>query len=348
MRDFSLRGLSCYNTAMKAIHMTAPGPAAEVLALVDVPEPEITGPTQIKVALRAAGVNPVDTKLRSRGVFYPGALPAILGCDGAGIVTATGSDVKRYQPGDAVWFCHGGLGGAPGNYAEYAVLDESEAEPKPPSLEFTEAAALPLVLITAWEALYDRAGLAPGQTVLVHAGAGGVGHVAIQLARAGGARVATTVSTPEKAEFARRLGADHPIPYRERDFVEAVMEWTQGRGVDVVLDSLGGDTFRHSLDAACVYGQVVTLLDPGRDVDWGPARERNLRIGFTLMLTPMLQDLPQARAHQGEILNRCTTLIEDGKLKPQVSAVLPLAEAAKAHQAIEAGHVQGKIVLDIR
>ena len=330
---------------MKAIHMTAPGLAAEVLKLVEIPEPNITEASQIKVRLKAAGVNPIDTKLRSRGVFYPDALPAILGCDGAGVVTETGDKVTRFQPGDAVWFCHGGLGGAPGNYAEYSLLDQSEAEAKPATLGFEEAAALPLVLITAWEALFDRAGLAAGQTVLIHAGAGGVGHVAIQLAKAVDAQVVTTVSTPEKASLARQLGADKTILYTVEDVNTAVMEWTSGRGVDVVLDTIGGDTFRNSLELACIYGQIVTLLDPGDDVSWGTARNRNLGIHFTLMLTPMLQGLPEARRHQGEILNRCAGLIADGKLKPFVSSTLPLDEAVRAHELIEAGHVQGKIVL---
>ncbi|MEN8206197.1 MAG: zinc-dependent alcohol dehydrogenase family protein [Pseudomonadota bacterium] len=332
---------------MKAIHMTAPGPAAEVLELAEVPEPQITKPGQIKVRLKAAGVNPIDTKLRSRGVFYSDALPAILGCDGAGIVTETGDKVTRLQPGDAVWFCHGGLGGAPGNYTEYTVLDQSEAEVKPAALNFEEAAALPLVLITAWEALFDRAGLAEGQTALIHAGAGGVGHVAIQLAKAVGAKVATTVSTPEKASLTRQLGADRTILYTGEDVNTSVMEWTSGRGVDVVLDTIGGDTFRNSLELACVYGQVVTLLDPGNDVSWSTARNKNLGIHFTLMLTPMLQDLPEARQHQGDILNHCAELIADGKLSPIVSTALPLKEAVRAHELIEAGHVQGKIVLTL-
>jgi NADPH2:quinone reductase len=330
---------------MKAIHMTAPGPATEVLELVEIPEPRITEANQIKVQIKAAGVNPIDTKLRSRGVFYPDALPVILGCDGAGVVTETGDKVTRFQPGDTVWFCHGGLGGAPGNYAEYTVLNESGAETKPVALGFEEAAALPLVLITAWEALFDRAGLVTGQTVLIHGGAGGVGHVAIQLAKAVGAQVVTTVSTPEKASLTRQLGADKTILYTGEDVNAAIMEWTSGRGVDVVLDTIGGDTFRNSLELACVYGQVVTLLDPGNDVSWGTARNKNLGIHFTLMLTPKLQDLPEARRHQGDILNRCAELIADGKLKPLVSSTLLLDEAARAHGLIEAGHVQGKIVL---
>ncbi len=325
--------------------MTAPGPASDVLQSVDVPRPEITRPTQIRVQLKAAGVNPIDTKLRSRGVFYPDALPAILGCDGAGIVTDTGDDVTRFRPGDAVWFCHGGLGDMPGNYAEFTVLEEAEAEAMPPSLDFAAAAALPLVCITAWEALFDRAGLDQGQTVLVHAGAGGVGHVAIQLARAAGARIAATVSSPAKTDFVRELGAEKIIDYREQDVTNEIMAWTTGRGVDVVLDTVGGETFRRSLGAARIYGHVVTLLDPGTDVAWKTARERNLSIHFTLMLTPMLQDLPEARRHQGEILRQCAKLVGNGDLSVRLETTLPLEEAASAHRMIEEGHTRGKIVL---
>ena len=329
---------------MKTILMTAVG-APDVLQPADIPEPEITTPTQIKVNIKAAGINPVDTKLRSRGVFYPDALPAILGCDGAGIVTETGTGVSRFNPGDAVWFCHGGLGGAPGNYAEYTVMEETEAESKPPSLSFEQAAALPLVLITAWEALFDRTRLQAGQSVLIHAGAGGVGHVAIQLAKSVGAKVATTVSTDEKAKFVSRLGADKVINYRQQDFVEQVLKWTNGEGVDAVFDSLGGETFQRSLEAAKVYGHVNTLLDPGTGIEWKEARNRNLCISFTLMLTPMLKNMMDARKHQGEILNRCAGLIEADKLETVVSHEFALEDAAKAHALIEQGHVLGKVIL---
>ena len=329
---------------MKAILMTVVGDP-DVLQPADIPEPEITTPTQIKVNIKSAGINPVDTKLRNRGVLYPDALPAILGCDGAGIVTETGTDVSRFNPGDAVWFCHGGLGGEPGNYAEYTVMEEAEAERKPPSLSFEQAAALPLVLITAWEALFDRARLQAGQSVLIHAGAGGVGHVAIQLAKSVGAQVATTVSTDEKAEFVTRLGADKVINYKQQDFVEQVLQWTNGEGVDVVLDSLGGDTFQRSLAATKVYGHVNTLLDPGTGIEWKEARNRNLSISFTLMLTPMLKKMMDARKHQGEILNRCAELIEAGKLETVVSHEFALEDAAKAHALIEQGHVLGKVIL---
>ncbi len=165
---------------MKAILMTA----VDVLQLQQVPTPEISQPHQVLVALKAAGVNPIDTKIRKRGTFYPEQMPAILGCDGAGIVEAVGAAVQDFRPGDEVYFCSGGLGRAgTGNYAEYALIEADYLAHKPKSLSFAEAAAVPLVLITAWEALYDRARLQSGQSVLIHGGAGGVGHVAIQLAK---------------------------------------------------------------------------------------------------------------------------------------------------------------------
>jgi NADPH2:quinone reductase len=328
---------------MKAIHMTAVG-GPDVLESVEVAEPSLASPTQIKVRVRAAGVNPVDTKLRSRGLFYPDALPAILGLDGAGSVEAVGEAVTRFRAGDRVWYCHGGLGEAPGNYAEYHLIEQDLAQPMPAGMDFSEAAAAPLVLLTAWEALFDRARIQADHSVLIHAGAGGVGHVAIQLAKIAGARVMTTVSTPEKAEFVRALGADRVVDYRRVDLVQAAREWTGGRGVDICLDTVGSEVFKASIPAVAHFGDLVTLLDPGA-VDWKEARNRNLRIGFELMLTPLLRDLPEARAHQGEILRRCGEWIESGRLHIQVGGSYPLAAAAEAHRLIEQGHVQGKLVL---
>ena len=328
---------------MKAIQMTESG-GPEVLRLVDVPEPE-PGPGEIKVRLHAAGVNPIDTKLRSRGVFFENALPAILGCDGAGIVERVGAGVTSFEVGDELWFCHGGLGGASGNYAEVTVVPADVARRKPAPLSFEQAAAAPLILITAWEALFDRAGLQRDQTVLIHGGAGGVGHVAIQLARHAGARVCTTVGSEASARFAESLGAERVIDYREQPFVEAVLDWTGGRGVDVALDIMGGQVFVDTFRAMAHYGNLVTLLDPGSAVQWKEARNRNLRIGFELMLTPMLVNLPAARAHQGEILDRGAELCDAGNLNIEVSGVLPLAQAAEAHRRIETGHTHGKLVL---
>ncbi len=331
---------------MKAVVMTEPGPP-EVLALREVPEPEITRPEQIKVRLHAAGVNPIDTKLRKRGLFYGAQPPAILGCDGAGEVVAVGEQVSRFQPGDQVWFCHGGLGREQGNYAEFTVLDEQRAEFKPAKVDWVHAAAGPLVLITAWEALYDRGRLEPEQDVLIHGGAGGVGHVAVQLAKLRGARVFTTVSSPEKAELVRRLGADVVIDYTRESVAEVVDRVTEGRGVDLVFDTVGPEVFRASIPLLAEYGTLVTILDPGEGLVTSEARNRNLTIAFTLMLTPALKDLPDALAHQGEILRRCGEWMTEGRLRIEVSRVLPLAEAAEAHRLVETGHTLGKIVLDI-
>jgi len=330
---------------MKAIVMTAVG-NPDVLKLQDIADPEITLPTQIKVKLEAAGVNPVDTKIRRNGLLYDRPLPAVLGCDGAGIVVATGPDAGRFNIGDKVWFCHGGLGREAGNYAEYNVLDQRWASLMPQSLSYIEAAALPLVLITAAGALFERGGLQAGQTVLIHAGAGGVGSVAIQLAKLKGARVLTTVSSEQKAEFVKSLGADDVIFYRQDNVIDAVNHLTDGKGADLVFDTVGPDVFKDSIGATAYFGRLVTLLDPGV-VNLAEARLRNLLLGFELMLTPMLKDLPEARDKHIDILMQCAAYIDRGLLKPHVSVQLSLAEAAKAHELIETGHTTGKIVLSL-
>lgn len=330
---------------VKAVLMTNVGDP-EVLQLQEVPDPEIQQDTEILVRLRAAGINPIDTKLRRRGTFYPDQMPAILGCDGAGVVEAIGSGVHKFRVGDEVYFCQGGLGSKLGNYAQVAVVDERFVAPKPASRSFVEAAAAPLVLITAWEALFDRGRLKAGQRVLIHAGAGGVGHVAIQLAKLHGASVCTTVSSDEKAVFVHELGADHTILYKETDFVQVALDWTQGEGVDLVFDTVGGETFYKNFPAVRVYGDLVTILEPDPAyTNWKTARSRNLRISYELMLTPMFQGLVAAQQHQAEILKQCNRWIDEGKLKIHVSKIFPMAEAAAAHQMLETGSVTGKIVL---
>ncbi|MCG6940442.1 MAG: zinc-dependent alcohol dehydrogenase family protein [Thiohalocapsa sp.] len=328
---------------MKAMLMRQPG-GPEVLTETDLPVPELRGPTDLLVRLRAAGVNPVDTKIRGKGPLLPEVLTAVLGCDGAGVVEAVGDAVTRFKPGDAVWYCHGGLGGPHGNYAEYAVVDEAIAQPKPVALGFVQAAAAPLVLITAWEALHDRAHIQADQTVLIHAGAGGVGHVAIQLARIAGARVATTVSSEAKGDFARALGAEFVINYRNEDVAGAIADWTRGRGVDICFDTVGPEVFVRSIETVAVYGDLVTILDPGT-VNLKEARTRNLRISLELMLTPQLRNLPDGLAHQGEILRRCGELCDAGDLRVEVADTYPLERAADAHRRLEAGGMQGKLVL---
>ena len=331
---------------MKAVVMTRTGPA-EMLDYREMPDPEITHPDQIKVRLRSAGVNPVDTKIRRNGLLaVAGVLPAILGCDGAGEVVDAGHAVTRFKVGDRVWFCHGGLGGDPGNYAEYTVLDQRWASVMPRSLDFSQAAAAPLVLITAWGMLFDRGRLQAGQTALIHAGAGGVGHVALQLARQRGARVITTVGSIEHAALARQWGADEVIDYRSQDFVVEVNRLTGGRGADLVMEMVGPEVFVRSMACTACFGDLVTLLDPGA-VPLVEARNRNLRIGFELMLTPQLRDLEEARHHQVAILHQCGEWLDQGVLEIHVSHVFPLVEAALAHRQVETGHTAGKVVLTI-
>ncbi len=329
---------------MKAVLMTAAG-KPEVLQLQEVPTPHLQSDRQLLVRLKAAGVNPIDTKVRTRGTFYPNSLPAILGCDGAGVVEAIGSAVQQFRVGDEVYFCNGGLGGHPGNYAEYALIDERFAARKPANVSFAEAAAAPLVLITAWEALYDRGRLEAGRRVLVHAGAGGVGHVAIQLAKLAGATVCTTVSSPEKAKFVQQMGADRVIFYKETDVVQAVLDWTDGEGVDLAFDTVGGAELSRSFAATAIYGDVVTLLAPDANTDWKTARDRNLRVSYELMLTPMMQEMTKAQQDQAKILQQCARLFEQGQLKIHLQQTLPLAEAAQAHAMLETGTMTGKLVL---
>lgn len=328
---------------MKAIAFKTPGDP-EVLQLCDWNKPPIQSGTELLIRLKAAGVNPIDTKLRQRGTFYPEQMPAILGCDGAGVVEAVGAQVQRFQVGDQVYFCNGGLGAHPGTYAEYATIDQRFAAPKPRSLSFAEAAAAPLVLITAWEALYDRARLESGQRVLIQAGAGGVGHVAIQLAKLRGAHVCTTVSSQEKAEFVRSLGADEVILYPQTSVTAAVMAWSENQGVDVGFDTVGGGTFYQTIEAVKVYGDVVTILEPGEG-SWKIARQRNHRISYELMLTPMLLGLEDAQEHQAWILEECARLLDAGQLKIHLNRTFPLEAAGTAHRLLEAGSMVGKLAL---
>lgn len=332
---------------MKAVVMTQPG-GVEVLEYGDIADPVIQTPTQIKVAIQAAGVNPLDTKIRSRGLFFENALPAVLGCDGAGRVVEVGKEVKTFQTGDHVWFCHGGLGREQGNYAQYTVIEQTQLARMPKTVDFSTAAAAPLVVITAWEALFDRAKLEPGQTILIHAGAGGVGHVAIQMAIHHGARVATTVSSTDKAEYVTALGVEKVIHYTDGNFNlnDEINEWTDGKGAQVVFDTVGGKVLSDCFGYVADYGQVVTLLEPPTDINWKPVRSKNITFSFELMLSPMLRPLEKARQHQIEILNSSARMIDTGNLQLRIQKRFALKAASEAHAMLEAGHNFGKLVLD--
>ncbi len=284
---------------MKAVMLTGAG-GTDMLKLVEVPDPVLEGSQDVLVRLHAAGLNPVDYKLRRKGGFYPNRLPLILGCDGAGVVEAVGEKVTRFKVGDEVFFFNGGMGGDDqGNYAELTAVHEDYLAAKPKSLSMVEAASVPLVWLTAWEALFDRYSLQAGDTILIHGGAGGVGYIAIQIAKQAGATVITTISSPEKAEFAKSIGADHCINYKEEDFVEATLKLTDGRGVDVVFDVVGGQVFADSFPATKIFGHVVTLDEINfSKEDAGAAKLRNLSLSYELMLTPMHFKMHDARVRQ--------------------------------------------------
>ena len=328
---------------MRSVIMTKVG-SPEVLEYRDIDKPNIKSTTELLIRIQAAGVNPVDTKLR-QGLYPMDNLPAVLGCDGSGTVEAVGSEVSKFKVGDDVYFFHGGVGSIQGNYAEFRTIEERFLARKPASLNFTEAAAAPLALITAWETLHDRAQIKSGQTVFINAGAGGVGHLAIQLAKIAGANVCTTASSEEKSDFVRSLGADLVINYKIQDFVEAILDWTDSKGVDVVMDNVGGEWIEKSFSAVAHYGHFVTLLQPDKETDWTVARQRNIGIHLEIMLSPLLFDLQDAQKHQTFILEECARYFDEGKLKIHISKSMPLAEAATAHADIETGTTTGKIVL---
>jgi NADPH2:quinone reductase len=334
---------------MKAILMTAAG-NPNVLQLREIPKPELPSPHHLRVKLAAAGVNPIDTKLRAKPAYHPDKLPAILGCDGAGIVEEIGGAVTRFKVGDAVYFCNGGLGGnlgdEPGCYAEYTTLHEEYCAAKPANLPLADSAALPLVLLTAWESLVERASLQAGQTVLIHAAAGGVGHVAVQLAHHLGAHIAATVGNEKQGGLAHGLGAEKIINYHKQDFVQETLDWTGGKGADVVFDTVGGDTFLRSLNAVRIGGRLASILaTPLTAADVQLVRLRNLSLCYDLMLTPQVLGLHEERIRQRMILEEGAKLVEAGRLGVLVSHRMDLEQAADAHRLLEAGGMTGKIVL---
>ena len=333
---------------MKAVMLTAAG-GTEMLKLMQVPAPVLKDPLDVLVSLHASGLNPVDYKLRRKGGYYSNRLPLILGCDGAGVVRAIGEAVTKFKIGDEVFFFNGGMGGdEQGNYAEMTIVHQDYLVMKPKSLSMTDAASVPLVWLTAWEALFERCSLRSGETVLIHGGAGGVGYIAIQIAKHAGAVVLTTVSSPEKAEFARSLGADHCINYKDEDFVNRALALTDGKGVDVVFDTVGGQVFADSFPCTRIYGHLVTLDEVSTSkVEAAAAKLRNLTLSYELMLTPMHFKMHAARIHQTALLAEAAQLIDAGHLKVIVKNIFGLDEIEQAHQVVESGHSIGKTVIKI-
>ena len=318
---------------MKALILKSFG-GPQAFELCDVPKP-VPQAGQLLVRVHATSINPLDFQVR-RG-DYPDLvqLPAITGHDVSGVVEAVGPGVTSFVPGDEVWYTPQIFDGQ-GSYAEYHVAAESIVGKKPAALSHLEAASLTLVGGTAWEALVVRAALRVGETILIHGGAGGVGHVAIQLAKAIGAKVFTTVREAN-SEFARRMGADVVIDYEKEDYVEAILRETAGRGVDVVFDTIGGNTLSRSPDALAQLGRVVSIVDISMPQNLVQAWGKNASYHFVF-----------TRQNRGK-LDELSALIERGQLRPHVGAVYSLADIPLAHARLESPNngIQGKIAIAI-
>jgi len=343
---------------MKAVLISSHG-GPEALQLRDVPRPD-AGPGEVLVAVHAASVNHLDTWVRRGipGVRYP--LPLIPGCDGAGVIAALGAGVDDLavgarvvlQPGVSCGTCPQCLAGDDnlcrsygilgehrhGTNAEFIAVPRQNVLPIADTLDFEIAAAFPLVFLTAWHMAVSRARIQPGDDVLVHAGASGVGSAAIQIARLLGARVFTTVGSADKIERVRALGAAEVILYREQDFADSIRALTAKRGVDVVLDHVGADTWERN---------VRSLVRGGRLVVCGATSGHEVSTNLRFLFFKNLSFLGSTMGSKAEVA-RILPLVERGLLRPVVDRVLPLGDIGQAHELLETRRVVGKIVLRVR
>ena len=318
-----------YNAPFRLVEMARPRSAAG----------------QVLVRIMTSGVNPLDTKIRTgNGGHAKQLLPAVLGMDMAGVVKEVGPGVTGFRVGDEVFGMTGGVGGVQGSLAEFAAVDAELLAKKPAGLSMRQAAGIPLSFITAWEGLVDRANVQAGQRVLVHAGAGGVGHVVVQIAKARGAEVFATVSE-EKRAIVEAYGAV-PIDYRAMKVEEYVPAFAGGEGFDVIYDTVGGATLDDSFVATKIYtGHVVSCLGWGTH-KLAPLSFRGATYSGVFTLLPLLTG--KGRAHHGEIMREATKLVEAGKLVPLVDERrFTLETAMEAHALVESGKALGKVVVEV-
>lgn len=327
---------------MKAMLLNAYGHDAEFeAATIDKPEPQ-TG--QVLVKISASSVNTVDTKIRNAGKDLPLApdLPALLGMDFAGTVEAVGQGVSNYAVGDAVYGCAGGLADLPGTLTQYIAADARLIAHKPKNLSMREAAALPLVGITAYEGLM-RSGIKPGQKVLVHGGSGGVGHVALQLAKHFGADVYSTGGGDPQLALIQKLGATS-INYKTQSVEQYVDQHTGGAGFDIVFDSVGGENMTKSFEAAALNGHVASTVAMV-ELDLSLTHFKGLSLHIVFMLIPMLHN--HHREVHADILHKLAEIVEAGALTPVLDdEQFSLDQANEAHARLESGRAMGKVVID--
>lgn len=303
-------------------------------------------PGEVLIKVAGSSLNPIDNKIVTLGdqLGFAPKLPAVLGMDVSGVVEEVGSGMPRFYPGDRVFGCAGGLGSIPGALAEYMLVDERLIAPAPMHMDLADAASLPLVSITAWLALFAKASLKEGQTLLVHGGAGGVGHIAVQLGVHAGATVFATVSSDHKAAVVDALGGT-PINYREMDVDQYVAHATGGEGFDVVFDTVGGATLDASFQAAAIGGQVVsTVTRSTHDLSLLHAKSLSLHVVF--MLLPMITG--QGRGLHGNILSEIAELVDNDSLAVLLDEMrFDFTEIAEAHRYWAGGEALGKIAIDV-
>ncbi|RDJ15489.1 zinc-dependent alcohol dehydrogenase family protein [Rhizobium grahamii] len=328
------------STTMKALLIDAPN--------ADFHLAEIAKPTpregEVLVRIKASGVNPLDTKIRAGNAAHARhPFPAVLGIDLAGVVEQVGAGVTAFHRGDEVYGMTGGVGGIQGSLAEFAAVDARLIAPKPHNLSMREAAALPLIAITAWEGLVDRANVRDGQQALVLGAGGGVGHIAVQIAKAAGADV-FAVDGAAKADYLRSLGAT-PIDYRVETVADYVGNHAGGKGFDIVYDTVGGPSLDAAFQAIGRFGHVVSALGWGTHA-LAPLSFKAATYSGVFTLLPLLTG--EGRSHHGEILREVGKLVEAGKLMPRLDARrFGLSNVAEAHALIESRQANGKLVVEI-
>ena len=315
---------------MKAMMIEAFG-GADMFSETKVPTPE-PGANELLVRVEATSVNPVDYQTRRGDYQDLMTLPAVIGSDVSGVVEKIGGAVEEFAVGDEVYYMPELLTGT-GSYAQYHVADKSIVARKPANLSHAEAASMPLVGITVWDCLMDRGRLQAGEPVLIHAGAGGIGSFAIQLAKAMGAYVFTTCSE-RNIDLPKSLGADRVIDYHKEDYAEVIEKETDGAGVHLVFDTIGGDTIERSATVLATFGRLVSIVDIAQPQNLLASWDKNVTIHL-VFATPL-----------GTKLDRLREFIERGQIRPVIDSVLPLTEVATAHEKLEQGGVRGKIVLE--
>ncbi len=323
---------------MRAVSIREPG-APEVLETVSLPLPEPRA-SEVLIRVRAAGVNRPDVLQRLGMYAVPEDADPLPGLEVAGEIAALGENATRWKTGDKVMaLCHGG------GYAEYCRVDESHCLPLPAKLSFVEAAAIPETYFTVWYNVFMRAGLQPGETMLVHGGSSGIGTTAIQLAKAAGATVITTAGSDKKCKFCIDLGADHALNYKTADWEQDVGELTDGDGVDLVLDMVGGPYMQKNMNVLGRDGRyvIIAFLKGSRaELDMRQVLGKRLTIsGSTLRPQTTLEKAAIADALRIHVL----PLLESGEVRPIIDATFPLGEAARAHALMESSEHMGKIVL---